>query len=209
MKRVPISPEDGEKAMKVPSFKVMAISASSVIALTGLTATAAGASVSAATAKKVTSAPAASVGSLTSVVKGTFTNSDGKGTFSGTFTPQKFSVTNGVLHATGVLKGTLTNANGTSLGTVNQTVTDSVNTSAAANAVAGCQVLNLVLGPLNLNLLGLVVTLNQVTLNITAVPGAGNLLGNLLCGVVNLLNGTGGLTSLSALLNQILAALAL
>jgi hypothetical protein len=198
--------------MKVPSIRMMAISAGSVVALTGLTASAAGAAVTATTstpAKTVTSAPAASVGSLTSVVKGTFTNSAGKGTFSGTFTPQKFSVTNGVLRATGVLKGTLTNANGTSLGTVNQTVTDSVNTSAAANAVAGCQVLNLVLGPLNLNLLGLVVTLNQVTLNITAVPGAGNLLGNLLCAVVNLLNGTGGLASLSALLNQILAALGL
>jgi hypothetical protein len=191
---------------------MMAISAGSVVALTGLTASAAGAAVTATAsnpAKTVTSAPAASVGSLTSAVKGTFTNSAGKGTFSGTFTPQKFSVTNGVLQATGVLKGTLTNANGTSLGTVNQTVTDSVNTSAAANAVAGCQVLNLVLGPLNLNLLGLVVTLNQVTLNIAAVPGAGNLLGNLLCAVVNLLNGTGGLTSLSALLNQILAALGL
>lgn len=198
--------------MKVPSMRMMAISAGSVVALTGLTASAAGAAVTATAstpAKTVTSAPAASVGSLTSAVKGTFTNSAGKGTFSGTFTPQKFSVTNGVLQATGVLKGTLTNANGTSLGTVNQTVTDSVNTSAAANAVAGCQVLNLVLGPLNLNLLGLVVTLNQVTLNITAVPGAGNLLGNLLCAVVNLLNGTGGLTSLSALLNQILAALGL
>jgi hypothetical protein len=193
-------------------MRMMAISAGSVVALTGLTASAAGAAVTATAsnpAKTVTSAPAASVGSLTSAVKGTFTNSAGKGTFSGTFTPQKFSVTNGVLQATGVLKGTLTNANGTSLGTVNQTVTDSVNTSAAANAVAGCQVLNLVLGPLNLNLLGLVVTLNQVTLNITAVPGAGNLLGNLLCAVVNLLNGTGGLTSLSALLNQILAALGL
>jgi hypothetical protein len=198
--------------MKVPSMRMMAISAGSVVALTGLTASAAGAAVSATTStseKSATSAPAASVGSLTSAVKGTFTNSASKGTFSGTFTPRKFSVTDGVLQATGVLKGTLTNANGTSLGTVNQTVTDSVNTSAAANAVAGCQVLNLVLGPLNLNLLGLVVTLNQVTLNITAVPGAGNLLGNLLCAVVNLLNGTGGLTSLSALLNQILAALGL
>jgi hypothetical protein len=110
-----------------------------------------------------------------------------------------------------VLKGTLTDANGTSLGTVNQTVTDSVNRSAAAQATTGCQVLNLVLGPLNLNLLGLVVTLNQVTLNITAVPGAGALLGNLLCAVVNLLNpgGLGGLGSLSALLNEILAALGL
>jgi hypothetical protein len=58
---------------------------------------------------------------------------------------------------------------------------------------------------LNLNLLGLVVTLNQVHLNITAVPGAGALLGNLLCAVVNLLNGGGPLSSISALLNQILA----
>ena len=197
--------------MKVPSLRIMAVSAGSVAAMVGMTATTASASVPASTAKTVTAAPASSVGSLTSVVTGTFTNSAGKGTFKGTFTPQKFSVVNGVLKATGVLKGTLTDANGNSLGTVNQTVTDSVNTSATANAPAGCQVLNLVLGPLNLNLLGLVVTLNQVHLNITAVPGAGNLLGNLLCAVANLLNGsgTGGLTSLSALLNQILAALGL
>jgi hypothetical protein len=56
-----------------------------------------------------------------------------------------------------------------------------------------------------------VVTLNQVHLTITAVPGAGNLLGNLLCAVANLLNGGTGLgnllTELSTLLNQILAAL--
>jgi hypothetical protein len=195
--------------MKAPSLRIMAISAGSVVALTGISATAAGAAVSATTAKTVTSAPASSVGSLTSVVKGTFKNSDGTGTFSGTFTPSKFSVVNGVLKATGVLKGTLTDANGTSLGTVNQTVTDSVNRSAAANATTGCQVLNLVLGPLNLNLLGLVVTLNQVTLNITAVPGAGNLLGNLLCAVANLLNPGGSLTSLSTLLNEILTALGL
>jgi hypothetical protein len=53
--------------------------------------------------------------------------------------------------------------------------------------------------------------LNQVVLNITAVPGAGNLLGNLLCDVANLLNGGGALstllTQLQTLLNQILAAL--
>src|ERR1700749_2176464 len=132
-----------EGAMKAPSVKMMAISAGSVIELTGLTAASAGAAVSATAGKTITSAPASSVGNLTSVVKGTFTNSDGTGTFSGTFTPQKFSVVNGVVKATGVLKGTLTDANGASLGTVNQTVTDSVNTSKAANAPAvGCQVLN-------------------------------------------------------------------
>ena len=197
--------------MKVPSLRLMAVSAGSVAAMVGVTATTASASVPASTAKTVTAAPASSLGSLTSVVTGTFTNAAGKGTFKGTFTPQSFSVVNGVLQATGVLKGTLTDANGNSLGTVNQTVTDSVNTSATANAPAACQVLDLVLGPLNLNLLGLVVTLNQVHLNITAVPGAGNLLGNLLCAVANLLNGTGtgGLGSLSTLLNEILAALGL
>ncbi len=74
-----------------------------------------------------------------------------------------------------------------------------------------CSILNLVLGPLDLNLLGLTVHLNQVVLNITAIPGAGNLLGNLLCAVANLLNGGGTLSTLlnqlTALLNQILAAL--
>jgi hypothetical protein len=53
--------------------------------------------------------------------------------------------------------------------------------------------------------------LNQVVLNITAVAGAGNLLGNLLCAVANLLNAGGPiqnlLTQLTGLLNQILAAL--
>jgi hypothetical protein len=50
-----------------------------------------------------------------------------------------------------------------------------------------------------------------VVLNITAIPGVGNLLGNLLCAVANLLNGGGTLSTLlnqlTALLNQILALL--
>jgi hypothetical protein len=68
-----------------------------------------------------------------------------------------------------------------------------------------------VLGPLDLNLLGLVVHLDQVVLNITAVPGAVNLLGNLLCAVANLLNSGSPLSTLLnnvvSLLNQILAGL--
>ena len=51
----------------------------------------------------------------------------------------------------------------------------------------------LTLGPLDLNLLGLMVHLDQVVLDITAQSGAGNLLGNLLCSVANLLNGGGTL----------------
>jgi hypothetical protein len=46
--------------------------------------------------------------------------------------------------------------------------------------VPTCPVLNLVLGPLNLDLLGLVVDLNKVNLVITATPGGGAL-GNLFC----------------------------
>jgi hypothetical protein len=43
-----------------------------------------------------------------------------------------------------------------------------------------CKVLDLILGPLHLNLLGLIVDLNQVHLQITADP-AGGVLGSLLC----------------------------
>jgi hypothetical protein len=72
---------------------------------------------------------------------------------------------------------------------------------------AACDILTLVLGPLHLDLLGLVVDLNQINLLITAVPGAGNLLGNLLCAVAGLLDGTGGitgpLTQIAGLLTQI------
>lgn len=73
---------------------------------------------------------------------------------------------------------------------------------------ASCSILALTLGPLHLDLLGLVVDLNQVNLNITAVPGPGNLLGNLLCGVANLLNNTGTSNGVTALVNNINSVLA-
>jgi hypothetical protein len=164
-------------------------------------------SASAATTGSATpaTARAASPASIAAPVTGTFSNADGTGTFAGTFTPTSFKVVNGVLEATGLLKGTLTDADGTSLGSVSQTTTLPVSTTGTAAAPDACNVLNLVLGPLNLDLLGLVVTLNQVHLNITAVPGS--LLGDLLCDVANLLNGGGALSELSALLNEVLALL--
>ena len=66
--------------------------------------------------------------------------------------------------------------------------------------------LHLVLGPLDLDLLGLVVHLDKVVLDITAVPGAGALLGNLLCAVVGLLDGT-GIGGLSGILTNLLNAI--
>ena len=75
-----------------------------------------------------------------------------------------------------------------------------------------CPVLDLRLGPLDLNLLGLMVHLDQVHLNVSAQQGSGNLLGNLLCAVAGLLDGPTNpvgalLDQLVALLNQILDAL--
>ena len=73
-----------------------------------------------------------------------------------------------------------------------------------AQQPGSCRVLNLVLGPLDLNLLGLRVELNQVNLRITRsepLPGGG-LLGDLLCSVTNLLNPSGLLgNQLSRVLN--------
>jgi hypothetical protein len=196
--------------MKIPHLRLMAgtaVTAATLATAVGLFATTASAAPVIARGSTATAvAPAATRGTITSTVAGTFTNAAGQGTFAGTFTPTKFSVVNGVLEATGLVKGTMTDANGTSLGTVSQTATIPVDRTNAPDAI-GCNVLNLTLGPLNLNLLGLVVTLNQVHLTITAVPGAGNLLGNLLCAVANLLNGTGSLSVISVLLNGILALL--
>jgi hypothetical protein len=77
---------------------------------------------------------------------------------------------------------------------------DSIPASAAQAMPATCQVLKLVLGPLHLNLLGLVVDLygknksSPVVVTIDAVPSEG-LLGQLLCG----LSGGTGINSLSGL----------
>jgi len=80
-----------------------------------------------------------------------------------------------------------------------------------ATASGSCQILHLELGPLDLDLLGLQVHLDKVVLDITAQSGPGNLLGNLLCAVANLLNGGlnigTALNQLVNLLNQLLGLL--
>jgi hypothetical protein len=56
--------------------------------------------------------------------------------------------------------------------------------AAQAPATPTCSILDLVLGPLHLDLLGLIVDLNQVHLTITGDP-TGGILGRLLCGLAN------------------------
>lgn len=129
------------------------------------------------------------------------TLADGTGAVDGTFEITRFVVRDGGIVALGTFDGTVTDATGfVTSGT--QAVALPVTVSAT------CQILHLELGPLDLNLLGLMVHLDQVVLDITAVSGPGNLLGNLLCAIAGLLDpGPGPLASIVALLNQILSIL--
>ena len=128
------------------------------------------------------------------------------GTLAGVFDITSFATNSaGQLVANGTFTGTYTDPAG-----VTQTITTAASSVVTnASTGGGCQVLDLVLGPLHLDLLGLNVDLNQVHLNITAQPGPGNLLGNLLCSVAHLLdnNNTSGLANLLNLLNGLLGGL--
>ena len=144
------------------------------------------------------------------------------GTFSGalTVTGMGYDTTKG-LTVSGVLTGLATTANGAPR-EVNQRfsgVAATLNETAGAGAVPAqlpspapspsapvCDILFLDLGPLFLDLLGLTVDLAEVILDINAVPGAGNLLGNLLCAVAGLLD-PGGLLGVIGNLQQLLGLL--
>lgn len=155
------------------------------------------------------------------------TTDDGR-RVAGTFTPESFAVVGGDLVTTGTLDLVLRGKGKPvrhSVDDVTFQVVEaggpSLNMASGARGMPGtsvalpaCDILNLVLGPLDLNILGLEIHLDQVVLDIVAQPGPGNLLGNLLCAVAGLLDGNplGGLLAgllgqLSDLLNQILAVL--
>ncbi|WP_173917109.1 hypothetical protein [Halobacillus sp. Marseille-Q1614] len=117
----------------------------------------------------------------------------------------------------GVVKGEAVSADGTTTDvketfeSVPATLTEDMSgdtMQAAALAQEECDLLNLDLGPIFLDLLGLQLDLSEINLDLTAVPGPGNLLGNLLCAVAGLLDGNGFLTGLfdevSGLLNSLL-----
>lgn len=213
-----VEPFKGEPHdMKRILFRLVAITTSvAVLTTTGLSAAGA---FSAGTAGSSPGTTAAQL--LRAPVTGTTSNG---GTFRGTYTPTHFVNRNHHALAVGQLTGTLTRANGrtdpvdqlarmpitdaTFLGTP-QAAGGGLKLD-AAKATGTCQILNLVLGPLNLDLLGLIVHLNRVHLTITAQTGPGNLLGNLLCAIAHLLDGvplSGLLGKLVNVLNRILAAL--
>lgn len=189
------------------SSRISAVLSTGVLALVmavGLTSVGVGA----ASAAPGTPSPKSVVGKsdqgkITSKIVGRTSEGD---KVKGTFTPTRFVERDGTLYAKGFLGGKIVEKNGKVTKFSGQSVTD----ARTSGRAAACDVLNLVLGPLDLNVLGLQVNLQRVVLDIVAVSGAGQLLGNLLCAVAGLLDGgllAGILGQLTTLLNQILAAL--
>jgi len=89
-----------------------------------------------------------------------------------------------LLHAAGALtkiaqKSGLA-SNGLSFGVPVAKPSSASSSQSSPQVAAACQVLDLILGPLHLNLLGLIVDLNKVHLSITADPNGG-VLGSLFC----------------------------
>jgi len=130
--------------------------------------------------------------------------------YTGTLTIDKFVSQGGKLYAVGELTGKAKGAKKvTKTVKLPATLTNGAQASQLPPIAGACQVLNLVLGPINLNLLGLSVRTNQINLRIDAVPGAGNLLGNLLCGITGLLDPNAlantPLGQLAQILNALLA----
>jgi hypothetical protein len=152
-------------------------------------------------------AATASAARPTQQVTAPITAAQSNGALNGVVTITNFATNAaGTLVANGTFTGTVTDAAGTVTNLTNSPISTVISNAATTG---GCQVLDLVLGPLHLNLLGLVVDLNQVHLNITAQPGPGNLLGNLLCSVTHLLDGSGSgnaVSNLVARLNRLIGA---
>jgi len=133
-------------------------------------------------------------------VKGTLANG---GKFNGkvTITEVGYNETTG-FWVSGVLTGKAKNADGKNVNieqtfsqvpaTLNESGTQgNLGNGLSISAQASCDILDLDIGAIHLDLLGLVVDLAPIHLDITAIPGGG-LLGDLLCAVAGLLD-PGGL----------------
>ena len=138
--------------------------------------------------------------------------------FKGTYTIERFVKRGNKVYSVGTIKGKV---RGKRVTKENVRMPATVGNGAAARASQvplplpplppgnACAILSLDLGPINLNVLGLVVRTNQIQLRIDAVQGAGNLLGNLLCGITGILNPSLANTPLGQLAQILNALLAL
>jgi hypothetical protein len=135
-------------------------------------------------------------GEVTTLTQGVFD-------VAGTLEITSVDVVGGQPVVNGVFDGTLTRQ---ATGAVTNVVDEPVQLPIAAQGPGqSCQILFLDLGPLFLDLLGLQVSLSEVILDITAVPGPGNLLGNLLCALAGLLDPQGQNPLNQGLLDRLLS----
>jgi hypothetical protein len=194
------------------------------------------ASVSAQTQAPTNKTPAPLAVPVVGTVSGSSTSASqplSNGKFQGTATITQFANSGGKLVALGTLTGAIMDSTGNVVQSVAANFSAPVSTtsgptaapasasaSGAASKTAGaapppavtvaaaasCSILNLQVGAIHLDLLGLTLDTNQIMVNLTAVPGAGTLVGNLLCNVSHLLEG-GNVNTVVSVLNQVLAAL--
>jgi hypothetical protein len=144
---------------------------------------------------------------LTKTVKMTGTAKNGK-KFNGTYTIKRFTHRGSKLYAVGTLKGRL---KGRRVTKNNVRIPASLARPASAAQIPptpnACQILNLTLQPIDLNLLGLRLRTSRIDLRLEGVPGPGNLLGNLLCGITGILDPQAATPASPSLLTQVLNAL--
>lgn len=137
----------------------------------------------------------------------------GGGTFAGTLSLQKFVVRDGQVAAIGMVRGTVTSSAGAPLGTVlvgpltlpvqvGPGAAMATTSAAPVVAQATCQVLHLDIGAVNLNVLGLLVVTQPISLDISG--DSAGVLGHLVCTILDTLNSVVGLVDL---LNQLLGLL--
>jgi hypothetical protein len=139
----------------------------------------------------------------------------GGGTFAGTLSLKEFVAREGQVFALGTVRGTATSALGAPLGTalvgtVALPVTVGAGLAARETAAAVvtqqqvCQVLNLEIGSISFDLLGVQVTTLPVGINLTADGSGANVLGHLICTILETVNNVLGLVDL---LNALLGLL--
>src|SRR6267378_1632658 len=131
-------------------------------------------------------------------------------TFAGTLSVQKFIQRDGKPVAVGMVSGPATSS-GVPLGTVLTGPIEFPVQVEPGSAIAGaapvsvqqatnCQVLHLELGAVNLNVLGLTVATQPITIDVSGVTGGTNVLDQLLC---TILETVGNVIGLVNLLNQL------
>lgn len=145
--------------------------------------------------------PSASLGAV--AVSGKDNVGAKRGKFKGTYRVTDVRLTSKGLVTVGTVRGVVTDRKGRRAKVVRRNVQAVVSRPAQSSQLGGtCRILFLDIQPINLNLLGLRIQVSRITINITGERGAGNLLGNLLCGLLGLADQF-GLPTLANLLAQL------